>query len=358
VVRSIPRAVGAAMFTTNQVQAAPVLVSREHLGAAQPQAIVMNSGVANAATGARGRADAVAVAARTAALLDLRPEEVLVLSTGLIGAPLPIGRITEHLPVAVAAMTDTGGLDVAEAIMTTDTRPKHATAAGAGFTVGGVAKGSGMIHPALATMLAVVTTDHALTPEQAADHLHAAVGRSFNRITVDGDQSTNDAVVLLANGAAGAPAGEGDFRRALQQVCDDLARQIVADGEGATLIIEIRVTHAASEADAIAVAGSIATSNLVKTAAFGRDPNWGRVLAAAGAAVSDGRPVKLDVDLAELRFNDTLLFGSGAPTAGTPDMGGNVLRIDLDLGVGDGAAGYLSTDLTGDYVRINADYTT
>jgi glutamate N-acetyltransferase / amino-acid N-acetyltransferase len=358
VVRSIPRAVGAAMFTTNQVQAAPVLVSKQHLGTAQPQAVVMNSGVANAATGARGAADAAAMAAETAALLGLPAEEVLVLSTGLIGAPLPIDKISATLPDAVAAMSDRGGLDAAEAIMTTDTRPKHATSPGNGFTVGGIAKGSGMIHPALATMLAVVTTDFALTPNQAAESLQVAVERSFNRITVDGDQSTNDAVILLANGAAGSPQDDASFHRALQRVCDDLARQIVADGEGATLVIEIRVTGAATEADAVAVARSIATSNLVKTAAYGRDPNWGRVLAAAGVAASDRGPVKLDIDLVELAFNGTSLFSTGSPTGHAPDLSGNVLRIDLDLGVGDAAAGYLSTDLTTEYVHINADYTT
>lgn len=346
------------MFTTNQVQAAPVLVSKQHLSTAQPQAVVMNSGVANAATGAQGTADAAAMAAETAALLSLPVEEVLVLSTGLIGAPLPLDKIVGTLPHAVATMSERGGLDAAEAIMTTDTRPKHAISPGRGFTVGGIAKGSGMIHPALATMLAVVTTDYALTPDQAAANLAEAVDRSFNRITVDGDQSTNDAVILLANGAADAPADEDSFRRALHRVCEDLARQIVADGEGATLVIEIKVDGAVSETEAVAVARSIATSSLVKTAAYGRDPNWGRVLAAAGAATSERGPVKLDVDLVELRFNGTPVFHSGAPTGTEPDVTGNVLRIDLDLGVGDAKASYLSTDLTTDYVRINADYTT
>lgn len=346
------------MFTTNQVQAAPVLLSKRHIGVAQPQAVVMNSGIANAATGDHGTAAAATMASKTAALLGIPSEEVLVLSTGLIGAQLPIDKIAAALPDAVAAMSDRGGLDAAEAIMTTDTRPKHATAPGDGFTVGGIAKGSGMIHPAMATMLAVVATDYALTPDHAAESLAKAVDRSFNRITVDGDQSTNDAVILLANGAAGTPSDVRSFDNALRRVCDDLARQIVADGEGATLIIEIRVSGAASDSDAVAVARSIATSSLVKTAAYGRDPNWGRVLAAAGAAASEKGPVKIDVDLLELRFNGTTMLGAGLPTGDEPDLSGNVLRIDLDLGVGDAGAGYLSTDLTTEYVHINADYTT
>jgi len=346
------------MFTTNQVQAAPLRVSKSHLRSAQPQAVVINSGVANAVTGAQGESDAIAMAAQTAALLSLSLEEVVVLSTGLIGVPLPLDKISKGLPQVVASLSDEGGIDAAEAIMTTDTRPKHSVAATDGFTVGGIAKGSGMIHPALATMLAVVTTDYALAPDQASEFLQAAVESSFNRISVDGDNSTNDAVILLANGAAEAPRADTDFQAALQQVCSDLARQIVADGEGATLLIEIRVSSAATDDDAVAIARQIATSSLVKTAAFGRDPNWGRVIAAAGSATSARGPAKVDVDRLELSFNGTALFSNGRPTGGEPDMDTQVLKIDLDLGIGDGGASYLSTDLTQEYVSINADYTT
>ncbi len=346
------------MFTTNQVQAAPIRVSKSHLQSAQPQAVVINSGVANALTGAQGELDAIAMASQTAAVLNLPLEEVLVLSTGLIGAPLPLDKISEGLPDVVAKLSDEGGIDAAEAIMTTDTRSKHAVAGADDFTVGGIAKGSGMIHPALATMLAIVTTDYALAADQASEYLQAAVESSFNRISVDGDRSTNDAVILLANGAAEARRADTDFASALQQVCDDLARQIVADGEGMSLLIEIRVTNATNEEDAVAVARHIATSSLVKTAAFGRDPNWGRVIAAAGWATSDRGLAKVDVDRLELSFNGTTLFSNGRPTGGEPDMNSHVLRIDLDLGIGDAAASYLSTDLTKEYVRINADYTT
>ena len=358
IVRSVTRATGAAMFTTNQVQAAPIRVSKSHLRSAQPQAVVINSGVANAVTGAQGELDAIATAAETAALLNLSVEEVLVLSTGLMGVPLPVDKISKGLPVVVATLSDDGGIDAAEAIMTTDKRPKHSVAGNGSFTVGGIAKGSGMIHPLLATMLAIVTTDYALAPDQASEYLHAAVESTFNRISVDGDKSTNDAVILLANGAAGAPRADNDLESALQRVCGDLARQIVADGEGASVLIEIRVTNAASENDAVAIARHIATSSLVKTAAFGRDPNWGRVIAAAGAASTNLGPVKVDVDQLALSFNGTQLFSSGQPTGAEPVMDTPVLKIDLDLGIGHAGASYLSTDLTTEYVRINAEYTT
>ena len=358
IVRSEVRATGAAMFTTNQVQAAPIRVSKSHLRNAQPQAVVINSGVANAVTGTQGESDAIVTAAETAALLSLSVEEVLVLSTGLIGVPLPLDKISKGLPAVVANLSDEGGIDAAEAIMTTDKRPKHSVAGNGSFTVGGIAKGSGMIHPLLATMLAIVTTDYALAPDQASEYLHAAVEPTFNRISVDGDKSTNDAVILLANGAAGAPRADADFESALRQVCEDLARQIVADGEGTSVLIEIRVTNAASEKDAVAIARNIATSSLVKSAAFGRDPNWGRVIAAAGAATTDLGPAKVDVDQLALSFNGTPVFSSGRPTGAEPAMNTPVLNIDLDLGIGHAGASYLSTDLTKEYVRINAEYTT
>ncbi len=358
IVRSVPPSTGAAVFTTNLVQAAPLRVSKSHLRNAQPQAVVVNSGVANALTGARGEADAIATATETANLLGLSPDEVLVLSTGVIGIPMPMDKIISGLPQVVASLSDQGGADAAEAIMTTDTRPKHSVASNDNFSVGGIAKGSGMIHPALATMLAIVTTDYALAPDQASDFLQAAVESSFNRISVDGDLSTNDAVILLANGAAEATRADADFQSALQEVCDDLARQIVADGEGATVLIEIRVTGAANEEDAVAIARQIATSSLVKTAAFGRDANWGRVIAAAGSATTGRGPVKIDVDQLSLGFNGTSVFADGGPTGAEPDLSAQVLEVDLDLGIGTFEAAYLSTDLTNEYVRINAEYTT
>jgi glutamate N-acetyltransferase / amino-acid N-acetyltransferase len=345
------------MFTANRMAAAPVVVSREHLDLAEPQAVVANSGNANAATGQRGELDARATAAQTARLLGLDTEEVVVLSTGVIGARLPLDRILAGLPHAAAALS-ADGHPAAEAILTTDTRTKEAVAHGPGFAVGGTAKGSGMIHPNLATMLAVVTTDYPLEPGEAIEFLRPAVEESFNSISVDGECSTNDAVVLLANGASGAARDDDAFAEALDAVCRDLAGQIVADGEGMTVLAEIAVTGAASSAEAKAVARRIATSPLVKTALFGRDANWGRVLAAAGSAPYNGGYAGLDPERVTLRFNGTPVVVSGAPQPAEPELNGTSCTIELDLGIGDGEAQYLTSDLSYDYVRINADYRT
>ncbi len=360
-VRSEAPSTGAAMFTANRVQAAPVLVSKAHLEAAAPQAVLVNSGSANAATGRRGELDAIATAAEAARLLDLRTEEVLVLSTGVIGIRLPLEKMLTGLRTAARGLSFQGGRDAAEAIMTTDTAPKEAAVSRDGFTVGGMAKGAGMIHPVLATMLAVVTTDYPLEEGEAIAFLRPAVHESFNRISVDGDCSTNDAVLLLANGASGtvrSPETDASFAAALGEVCRDLARQIVTDGEGATMLLEVHVGGAVDDREGEAIAKRIATSPLVKTAAFGRDPNWGRVLAAAGSATWNGGFAQLDPDRATLRFNGTTVFAEGSPVGADPDLSGALCRIELDLGLGDGAAAYLSSDLTYDYVRINAEYTT
>jgi glutamate N-acetyltransferase/amino-acid N-acetyltransferase len=356
VLRSTVPAVGAAMFTKNRVQAAPVLVSKAHLAEAEPQAIVVNSGVANAATGMRGELDALATAAEAARLLDLQAEQVVVLSTGVIGALLPLEKVTAGLAQAVPALDADGGAAAAEAILTTDTKPKQAVVARDGFVVGGMAKGAGMIHPQLATMLAVLTTDYPLEAGEADAFLRPAVDESFNRISIDGECSTNDAVVLLANGASGCARNDASFAAAVREVCADLAAQIVADGEGATVLLEIEVEGAATPADANAIARRIATSPLVKTAAFGRDANWGRVLAAAGSAPSNGGFAHLDEKLLSLRFNGTPVFVAGVPTAQEPALEGAVCKIELDLGLGAGSASYLSSDLSYDYVRINAEY--
>jgi glutamate N-acetyltransferase / amino-acid N-acetyltransferase len=351
--------VGAGMFTTNRVQAAPVVVSKEFLEAAEPQAVVINSGNANAATGAKGEADARATAAEAAHVLGLQPEQVLVMSTGVIGQPLPVDRVLAGIDVAAAALSADGGADAAQAILTTDTTTKEAVAQGAGFTVGGMAKGSGMIHPDLATMLAVITTDYPLEPGEPIAFLRPAVEESFNSISVDGECSTNDAVVLLSSNAAPlerTPAGDESFALALRAVCADLAHQIVADGEGATLLAEIAVSGAASGGEAKAIAQRIATSSLVKTALFGRDANWGRVLAAAGSAPWNGGYARLDPALVSLTYNGTAVLVAGAPQNAEPDVDGAVCSIELDLGLGNGSAGYLTSDLSYDYVRINADY--
>jgi glutamate N-acetyltransferase/amino-acid N-acetyltransferase len=360
-VRATTRATGAALWTQNRVQAAPVVVSKVHLELAEPQAVVVNSGVANAATGERGQLDAVATAAEAARLLSLDVEEVLVLSTGVIGAPLPLDRIRAALPLAAAALSPEGGEDAAEAILTTDTRSKLAVSGGDGFSVGGMAKGSGMIHPNLATMLAVVTTDYPLEPGEALGLLRPAVDVSFNSISVDGECSTNDAVVLLSSGAASIERTAGSdaaFVHALHAVCADLAAQVVADGEGATLVAEISVTGAASDAEARAIAQRIATSPLVKTALFGRDANWGRVLMAAGSAPYNGGYAQLDPARVSLVYNGTPVLRDGAPLDVEPPVDGATCTIELDLGLGDARANYLTSDLSYDYVRINADYRT
>jgi glutamate N-acetyltransferase/amino-acid N-acetyltransferase len=356
IVRSLVPAAGAAMFTVNRVQAAPLIVSREHLELAEPQAVVVNSGVANAATGMRGELDARATAAEAARLLDLDAEQVLVLSTGVIGTPLPLDKVIPGLGAVAGALSPVGGAAAAEAILTTDTHAKQAVAEGPGFVVGGMAKGSGMIHPNLATMLAVVTTDYPLEPGEAIELLRPAVEESFNAISVDGECSTNDAVVLLANGAAGAARDDAAFADALRRVCRDLAAQIVADGEGATVLAEIRVGGAATGPEAKAIARRIATSPLVKTALFGRDANWGRILAAAGSAPYNGGYARLDPAVLTLALNGVAVIEAGAPSGAEPELDGAVCTIDLDLGLGDGAAAYLTSDLSYEYVRINAEY--
>ena len=361
IVRSTTPAVGAAVWTTNRILAAPVVLSKRNLETAEPQAVVVNAGVANAATGETGLADASRTAEEAAAALGLAPEEVVVLSTGVIGVPLPMERVLAGVREASASLTADGGPAAAGAIVTTDRWPKQAVVRGDGFVVGGMAKGAGMIHPRLATMLAVVTTDYPLVSGEPIEFLRPAVDESFNRISVDGECSTNDAVVLLANGASGVErtrARDEQFADALRQVCSALAREIVADGEGSTVLLEIAVTGAASDLEAEAVARRIATSPLVKTAAFGRDPNWGRVLAAAGSAPWNGGFAHVDVERLTVAFDGTAVFVRGEPTGVAPELRGSSVAIELDLGLGSGSAAYLASDLTYDYVKLNAEYTT
>jgi glutamate N-acetyltransferase / amino-acid N-acetyltransferase len=356
-VHSLVPATGAGMFTVNRVLAAPVLVSREHLELAQPQAIVANSGVANAATGATG-VDAARVSAKAAAAkLGLEAEQVLVLSTGVIGQQLPVDRVISGITRIV--MREDGGDAAAQAIMTTDTHAKESVSHGAGFTVGGMAKGSGMIHPNLATMLAVVTTDYPLEPGEAIEFLRPAVDASFNAISVDGECSTNDTVLLLANGASGierTPATDEEFALRLRTVCGELAKQIVVDGEGATVLAEIAVRGATTDGEARAIAERIATSPLVKTALHGHDANWGRIAAAAGSAKVNGGYAELDPDLLSIVIDGVPVLVRGVPSGDEPALTNGHCAIELDLALGDGVASYLTTDLSYDYVRINAEY--
>jgi glutamate N-acetyltransferase/amino-acid N-acetyltransferase len=360
-VRSLVPATGTAMFTTNRFLAAPVVVSREHLEFAQPQAVVANSGVANAATGEQGVADARATAVETARLLGIEPEEVIVLSTGVIGAPLPLEKVISGIQEAALHLSRWGGATSAEAIMTTDTRPKEAIAEGTGFVVGGMSKGSGMIHPNLATMLAVITTDYPLEPGEAIEFLRPAVDTSFNAITVDGECSTNDTVVLLANGASEierTPVTDAEFALCIRKVCGELAKLIVADGEGMTVLAEIRVSGATNEAEARAIAERVATSPLVKTALHGHDANWGRIAAAAGSAKYNGGYAQLDPDKLSITIDAVQVLHDGTPTGDEPILANGHCAIELDLALGTGSANYLTTDLSYEYVRINADYRT
>jgi len=360
-VRSTEPAVGAAVWTTNRVLAAPVVVSKRHLETAEPQAVVVNAGVANAATGQAGIADAERTADEVAAAVGIEPSEVVVLSTGVIGVPLPMERVLAGVREAFVALSADGGADAAAAILTTDRGPKRDVVCCDGFVVGGMAKGAGMIHPRLATMLAVVTTDYPLGPGEASDFLCNAVEESFNTISVDGECSTNDTVVLLANGASEATrsaASDTSFDECLRAVCADLAGQIVTDGEGATFTAAISVSGAASDLEAKAIARRIATSPLVKTALFGRDANWGRVLAAAGSAPYNGGYAQLDPDCVTLDLAGVRVVDAGAPQAVEPTLDGAGCTIVLDLALGKGSASYLTSDLSYDYVRINAEYRT
>jgi glutamate N-acetyltransferase/amino-acid N-acetyltransferase len=362
----------AGVFTRNAVRAAPVLYDADLLSErpGRVRAVAMNARVANACTGPAGleAARAMAQAAEHAAALP--PRTALVLSTGVIGVPLPLALVTDGLRDAAGRLTPEGGVDAARAIMTTDTRPKHCavrleTPNGA-ITVGGIAKGAGMIHPDLATLLAVLTTDAVAEPATLAPLLHRVADRSFNAISVDGDTSTNDTVLLLANGAAGIdPARDGalwtQFEEAVQQVARTLALAIVEDGEGATKLLEIHIVGGASERAAREVGRAIARSTLVKTALYGADPNWGRVLAAAGAA---GVPLSVDRLALEVAEGDGWLTLASAGATAHPDpvraravFQQKTIRLRLDLGIGRAEAVVWTCDLTPDYVRINADYT-
>lgn len=353
----------AAVYTKNEVVAAPIVVTRRHLAAAKPRAIVVNSGNANACTGVQGERDAGAVCAAVAQRLGLKTNEVAVASTGVIGVRLPLDRIVKGL--SALALSPEGGADAARAIMTTDTRPKTATRevtlAGGSVRVGGMAKGAGMIHPDLATLLCFVTTDAAIDAASLQLAVTDAAEHSFNSISVDGDTSTNDTLLVLANGASGVEIGESDgpaFTDALREVCLELARAIVADGEGATKVFEVRVSGARDAREARLAARTIASSNLVKTAVHGADPNWGRVLAAAGRSGA-----RVDDRRASVRIDGQAVYDRGTPcrydaAALRRALEGNEIVIELDLALGDASAHAWGCDLTAEYVRINSDYTT
>ncbi|MDO8916188.1 MAG: bifunctional glutamate N-acetyltransferase/amino-acid acetyltransferase ArgJ [Coriobacteriia bacterium] len=356
----------AAVFTTNLVAAAPVVVSREHIAAGRCRAVAVNAGNANACTGAQGLVDARAMASATARALGCAPGEVIVSSTGVIGVPLPVALVTSGIEAAATALSADGGSSAAEAIMTTDTFAKEIAVTlelgGRTYTVGGMAKGSGMIQPNMATMLAFVTTDAPLTPEACDAVLRAAVDRTFNRISIDSDTSTNDMCLLMASGAAGGepigasgPAFEA-IAAAVHHVCGELARLIVRDGEGASKFIEVVVRGAESEADATRAAFAIANSPLFKTAVFGGDANWGRVAMAVGKSGARVDPDRLEIVFAGIPtcVNGTALLFDEQAAAAALAQRDIVVLVDLHLGAGTSTV--WTCDLTYDYVRINGDY--
>lgn len=350
----------AAVFTTNLVKAAPVQVCKEHIAArgGQMRAVIINSGNANAVTGALGAANARRTAERAAGALGIAPEGVLVMSTGVIGVQLPMEKVERGVTEAVKALAPDGGHQAARAIMTTDTRPKEVAVKVGGATIGGMCKGAGMIHPNMATLLAVVTTDAQIGRAQLQPMLERAANLSFNRISVDGDTSTNDTLVVLANGASGVTPDAEEFQRALNDVCIELAKKIVKDGEGATKFITLTVAGARSEADAKQVASTIATSMLFKTAIYGRDANWGRVLAAAGRS-----GVSLDPGRVALRFGHLPVLKDGTPLPFSEEEALKILSepeidIVLELGLGDAGATMWTCDLSHEYVTVNAAYRT
>ena len=354
----------ASVATTNEIKAAPVTVSAQHVREAgnHMRALVCNSGCANACTGERGERDAHATARQAAALLDIDASEVVIASTGVIGVPLPMDRMSKGIEHAVAQLEygNKAAFDAAESIMTTDRVPKLSAYAfyvdGKKYVVGGIAKGSGMIAPNMATMLAFIATDYPLAQSSLQAALAASCDDTFNMISVDGDMSTNDAVYAFA------PAGDGGavdaFADALRRVCHDLATAMVADGEGATKTLAVTVAGAQSASQARAIARSIINSSLVKTALFGEDPNWGRIIAAAGAARQ-----KMDPDAWSLEVNGKLWVDKGAVEVLSEaeahfELEERNIGVQLNLGQGDAQATGWGCDLSRDYVRINASYRT
>lgn len=358
----------AAVFTRNAFCAAPVMVARQHLTHG-PRWLVVNSGNANAGTGARGLEDALATCRAVAGHFGGSPEQVLPFSTGVIGEYLPVDRICAALPAAVAALDENHWPKAMQAIMTTDTRPKGASRRveirGVPVTVTGICKGSGMIHPDMATMLAYLATDAGVAAPVLRQVLESAVEETFNCVTVDGDTSTNDACVLMASGASGATIfADGEdrvlFAAAVREVCAELAEAIARDGEGATKLMRVRVENAASSAEAHRVANAVALSPLVKTAFFANDPNWGRILAAVGRAGCEN----LDISRVRVWLDDTCIVEQGgrAPSyteeAGRAAMARDEITVRIDLQRGRSCRQVLTCDFSYDYVRINAEYRT
>ena len=355
----------AGVFTTNRIKSAPVILSQRHLTEKRAQAIVVNSGCANACVGEQGLADAWEMASLAAKKLDVLPEEVLVASTGVIGVSLPMDRV--RAGIKEMELNREGGHSLAKAMMTTDTKPKEGAVQvdeeGVKFSIAGVAKGAGMIHPDLATMLCFIVTDALVDAQFLQSSLKKAADISFNRISIDGETSPSDCIFLLANGLAGNPAigfdnGEA-FQEALNEICIHLAKSIAGDGEGATKLIEVSVEGAVKQAEACLAARTIASSPLVKTAIHGNDPNWGRIVTALGRSGVEVIEEKLDVYL-----NDTCVMKQGHPASFSKEemimtlSNSDSVLIGVCLNLGNGKATAWGCDLSEEYVRINSEYTT
>lgn len=355
----------AGMFTRNRVKAAPVIFDMERIKSGVCQAIIVNSGNANCCTGEQGIRDAETMASLSASELGISKDLVLVASTGVIGEPLPIEKIKTAIPDLVGSLQTDGIPDLAKSIMTTDTVPKMVSGQGVvegkSFIVTGVAKGAGMIRPDMATMLCFVLTDVNAAPEVLKEALVSAIDRSFNRITIDGDTSTNDTVLMMANGLSGAVIENPDHKEIFQKVIDriflDLAKQLVRDGEGVTKLVEIIVRGAASDSDALKIADTVAHSPLVKTAFFGEDANWGRIIGAVGRAGVDVDPDRID-----LFFDDVQMVkagmgcGKAVEVEATKVLKKSEFTVAVHLNMGQGFGSMITCDFSVDYVKINADY--
>lgn len=355
VVNDGPSDVAAAVFTTNRCKANPVLWSEEVLAGRRAKAVVLNSGGANCYTGSQGFRDTQASAELVADGLGVRTRDVVVCSTGLIGEQLDMSRLGAGIDQATARLSATGGHAAAEAIMTTDTRSKESLREGDGYRIGGMAKGAGMLAPALATMLVVLTTDAVVDAETADRALRAATRVTFDRLDSDGCMSTNDTVLLMCSGASGKAPDLTEFSALLTDVCRDLTQQLLGDAEGAEHDIAIDVVNAVDEDDAVAVGRAIARSNLFKCAVYGKDPNWGRILASIGTTQATFDPATVDI-----AFNGVWVCSAGEP--GEPrdkvDLTDRAVNVTVDLKAGTESATIWTNDLTDEYVRENAEYST
>jgi glutamate N-acetyltransferase/amino-acid N-acetyltransferase len=349
-----PHFAAAAVFTSNKVVAAPVIWSRQVAKEAIVRAVVLNSGGANACTGPQGFADTHKTAEHVGRLLDISAGEVIVCSTGLIGELLPMPKLLNGLDEIAQKMNNEGLLLSAQAIMTTDTVPKTAVVKRYGVECAGIAKGAGMLAPGLATMLSVVMTD-AIVSEKLQEIFARAADRTYNRIDSDGCMSTNDTVLLMSSGASGISISDEQFEEILMEVCGSLAEQLIADAEGSTKTVAIRVSSAASESDAVAIARACARNNLLKAAIFGGDPNWGRVLAAVGTADAYMDPQRIDVTLNGVQL---CINSAAAADKSLVDFSHRLVEIEISMNCGSSSATIMTNDLSHDYVHENSAYST